>query len=197
MFKTSCLTCGLLLAATCLVDAQEVIREKTRVRTTPSGTQEVRRISKIIGSNVRLRGTNNFGKVSDVILNDNGAAEYVVVSSGDRYVMLPWGAADLNYGQGYITYDVAPQAIQPLYFTEDAWPNVTDPQYTTRIRTIFPNVRRSVPVGPAPGTPVPPPGARVLPPGAAVPASDAPVIDQKVKVNERTGKVKVKEKVRD
>jgi len=176
MFKSISLTCSLLLAAPCLADAQEAIRETTKVRTNADGTQEVRRVSKIIGSNVRLRGSNDFGKVRDVILNDNGGVEYVVVSSGNRSVMLPWNAADLNYRQGYLAYDVDPQAVQPLYFADDAWPDIWNQQYTTRLRTIFPNVTRPVPA-------VPPPGA--------------PVIDQKVKVNERTGKVKVKEKIRD
>lgn len=206
MLRACGLTCCFLFAVNGLVQGQEAVQETTRVKQTPTGTKEIRKISKIIGSNVRLQGSNNYGKVQDVILNDNGGIEYLVVTHDNRYVMMPWTAANMNYGQGFITYNVTPQAVQPLLFAPTAWPDITQQQWITQTRTVFPgvirhDVSRPVPIGPT-GAPAPPPGAVIPPPGAAVPPPGAAVpppgstVQEKVKVNERTGKVKVKEQVK-
>ncbi len=131
----------------------------------PGGPMQVRRVSQLIGSNVHLQGTNNYGKVEDVVLNENGTPGYLVVANNNKYAMLPWNAARINYGQRTVHYNVTPQAIQPLFFGANAWPTVTDQQFTNRINQVFPNtgvVRREVlrPVeGTAPGfAPAPTPG---------------------------------------
>jgi len=180
MFRYKSLVYGLVLVAVGSARGQQVVQE-TRTTTTPAGTTEIRRVSQIIGSNVQLQGTNNFGKVDDVIVDNNGAISYLVVSNGGRYAMLPWNAANFNYGQRVVTYDVTPQAVQPLFFQRDAWPNLSDQQFTTRMRQVFPGtgVVRRESLRPVQGA---------LPPGG-------PVVREKVKVKPN-GDVKVKEKVR-
>ena len=183
MFKYSGLVCGLALAATNVAQAQQVIQETQTTTVAPTGdVTEVRRVSQILGSTVRLQGNNNFGTVDDIVLDNNGGISYLVVSNGGRYAMLPWGAGNMNYGQRFVTYNVAPQAIQPLYFQRNAWPNVYEQQYTTRMRQIFPGLgaRREVP-RPVPGT---------------APLTTQPgVVEEKVRVKPN-GKVKVKETIK-
>jgi len=187
MLRRSSLVSALALVASGVVFGQDVVQE-TRTTTAPNGTTtttttETRRVSQLIGSNVRLQGNNNYGKVEDVVLDNNGGIGYLVVSNGGRYAMLPWSAADINYGQRVVTYNVAPQAVQPLFFERNAWPNVTDQQFTTRMQQVFPAagvVRRDA-LRPVQGT-IPPPAGTV--------------VKEKVKVKPN-GDVKVKEKVRD
>jgi len=183
MLRASGLFCGLAIAASSLVSGQEVVKETRTTTVSPGGTTtEVRRISQIMGANVRLRGNNSYGKVEDVVLDGNGGIGYLVVSNGGRYAMLPWNAANFNYGQRYVTYDVTPQAVQPLFFARDAWPNISDQQFTTRMRQVFPGtgVVRRESLRPVEGT-LPPPGGTV--------------VKEKVKVK-GNGQVKIKEKVR-
>ena len=130
------LACGLVLATHCLAHAQVTTTETT---TTPTPTTEVHRVSQILGSIVQLEGTNNFGRVEDIILDDNGAMSYLVVSNNGRNVLLPWDAGNMNYGKRVVTYSVPPQAVQPFYFERNALPNVRDQQFTTRLRQAFPN----------------------------------------------------------
>jgi hypothetical protein len=172
------LACGLVLASTCLLHAQVV--QETRTVTTPGGTTEIRRVSQLIGSNVQLQGT-NFGRVEDVVLDNNGGIGYVVVGNNGRYAMLPWNAANVNYGQRMVSYTVTPQAVQPLFFAPNAWPNITDQQFITRTQKVFPNatVRREA-LRPAVG---------VLPPGGPVVEKD------KIKVKPN-GTVKETEKTK-
>jgi len=180
MKKICGLAFGLILTSGGLAGAQVA----TEVQTTPAGANaEIRRVSQLLGATVQLQGVNNFGRVEDAVIDDNGAIAYLVVSSNGRNVMLPWSEGNFNIGRRTVVYDIAPQAVQPLFFQAGAWPNVWGPQYMTRVRQVFPRagvIRREVlrPAAPA-GGPVPVDG----------------VIDEKVKVKPN-GKVKVREQIR-
>lgn len=197
MARINGLVCGLVLFASGSAFAQ-VVQERTTTTAAPApaGTTQVRRISHLIGSHVRLQGNNNFGKVDDVVLDQNGGISYLVVSNGGKYAMFPWNPASVNYGQRYVTYDVTPTAVQPLFFAQDAWPNITDRQFIARTQQVFPNtapVRREV-LRPVEGT-VPPPAGTVAPPPGTAPVPPGGVIEQKVK-ERPNGTVKIQEKVR-
>jgi len=168
MMKFNGLLCGLLMATASLAHAQVTTTETT------TGSTQVRRVSQILGSTVQLQGVNNFGKVEDIILNDDGGIGYLVVSANGKSVLLPWDAGNVEYTKRVITYDVTPQAVQPFYFERNAYPNVSAPDYTTRVRQVFPNVRRAQTVRP-----------------------DGPSIESTEKVRVRpNGKVIIKEKVK-
>jgi hypothetical protein len=109
--------------------------------TAPAGMPlgESRRISQILGSNVNLQGSPNYGRVEDVMVGPNGAISHVVVNNNGRYAMLPWNAGNFDYGQRAVTYNVTPQAIQPLFFGPNAWPNMNDRVYSNRLTQVFPN----------------------------------------------------------
>ena len=150
MMKFNGFLCGLLMAAGSLAHAQVTTTETT---TTPAGTggTEVRRVSQILGSTVQLQGVNNFGKVEDIILSDEGGIGYLVVSANGKSVLLPWDAGNVDYTQRVVTYDVTPQAVQPVYIERHAYPNITAPEYTTRVQKVFPRagrVRSVQPVAP-------------------------------------------------
>ena len=89
---------------------------------------------------------------------------------------MPWNAANFNHANRVVTYNVTPQAVQPLFFAPGAWPNMSDQQFTTRMTGVFPN-------------------AGVVNRGALRPVTGAvpggPVIEEKVKPN---GTVKVRER---
>jgi len=180
MLKLSGLACGFVLTAAGLARAQ--VETTTTTTTTPAGATEVRRVSQLIGSNVALQGNDNFGKIEDIVLNENGAPGYMVVSNGGQYAMLPFGAANINYGRRTVSYNVTPQVVQPLFFAPTAWPNMTNQQFTTRINKAFPGtgiVRQEV----------------MRPVEGALPVGGPAVVKEKVKVK-NNGDVKIKEKVR-
>jgi hypothetical protein len=137
------------------------------------GGMGYQRMSQIIGSNVNLQGSPNYGRVEDVMLGPDGRIHSVVVNNNGRYAMLPWNAGNYNAGRRALTYDVGPRAIEPLNFANNAWPDFNDGAYVNRMNQVFPNAgavsRQALrPVGP-----------------------DGGVIKEKVKPN---GTVKVKER---
>jgi hypothetical protein len=163
MRNVNALAFGLVLAASGLAMAQ-VTETRTVTTTIPAGT---RTANQVIGSAIRLQDGVSYGRVEDIVLNEDGYAEYLVVSREGQYGLLPWSAARVDYGQRVITYDVAPQVVQPFFFAPNAWPNYSDPQFRTRIREVFPRAtRREIRRIEREG--VPPPGAVVTPPGTIV-----------------------------
>lgn len=196
MTRTSVLALGLAVVAARAASGQVV--QETQTTQAPNGaiTQTTtttaagpgalagpRRMSQIIGSEVRLQGANNFGRVEDVVLDPNGNIGYLVVGRGGQHAMLPWNAARFDYGRRVATYDVAPQAVQPLFFAPGAWPNLNDQQYAGRLGSVFPNVG---PVNRATLRPVE---------GAVPGVVGGPVIEEREKIK-RDGEVKVKERIR-
>lgn len=158
------------------------------------------RLSQLLGSTVQLQGVNNFGRVEDAMIDPGGMVTYLVVSSNGQNLVLPWSEANFNVGQRIVTYNVTPQAVRPLFFEGNAWPNVWAPAYVTRVRTIFPRagifrrevLRPAVPVVPPGAVVTPPPGAAAVPGAVVTPGG---VIDEKVKV-QPNGNLKVKERIR-
>ena len=148
MLRISGLVGGLTLVLAGTAFGQQVIQE-TQTTTGPGGgVTEVRRVSQLMGSNVALQGSNNFGRVEDVVFDNDGRLSYLVVSSNGRNLMMPWHAANINYGRRVVAYDVAPGAVQPFFFEGSAWPNVWEPQYTTRMNQVFPVTEERVKVKP-------------------------------------------------
>src|SRR5262245_48053942 len=133
MSRLSGLTCGLVLVAVGFAVGQEVIQPGT-VTTTPA---ELRRVSQILGSSVRLQDGSGYGRVEDIVLSEDGCIEYTVISRENQYALLPWGIANVDYSQRIVTFGVTPQVIQPFFFAPNAWPNLSDPAFGSRMQQAF------------------------------------------------------------
>jgi hypothetical protein len=175
--------CGLVFSLILASAGPASTRVTTEVQSTvpaAGGNAEIRRVSQLLGSTVQLQGVDNFGRVEDAVIDDNGAIAYLVVSSNGRNVLLLWSEANFNCRQRTVVYNVAPQSVQPLFFEAGAWPNIWGAQYLTRVRQVFPRaglIRRDV----------------LRPVPAAAPVGG--VIGEKVKVRPK-GNVRIKEQIR-
>jgi hypothetical protein len=137
MNKITGFACSLILSTPCLAQAQLGTTTTTTTTETTAPTSPLR-ASQILGSTVHLQGTNNYGKVDDIVLGNEGGPSYLVVSNGGRYAMMPFGAANFDLAQRAVSYNVTSQAVQPLFFDHNAYPNIADPQFTTRTNQVFP-----------------------------------------------------------
>src|SRR5579884_2402936 len=77
-------------------------------------SEEVRRVSTILGANVTLDQGSSVGKVVDLVLNDNGCVDFVVISYEDHYVALPWAVATVNYDEHVIRIDVTRERLREI-----------------------------------------------------------------------------------
>src|SRR5688500_34676 len=94
---SSGLACALVLVGLNPVAGQTTKRS--------SSSQEVRRLSLVIGGAVRIADGVSVGTIEDVVLNDRGCIDYVVVVYQDRYVAIPWSVATVDFVERIVTVD--------------------------------------------------------------------------------------------
>jgi hypothetical protein len=123
----------MLVAAWCAAPA--VAQTTTRSTTTVS----YHRVSTLVGTTFSL-GTTTVGKVTEVVFNDGGCIEYLVVQEADGFVVVPWSIATVNYEQRTVTVQsttVTVDRLRELRFTGDRWPNFADQAYAQRVQSVW------------------------------------------------------------
>ncbi len=119
------LACWLLIAGTAVGQVRvEVGREGDRAG------HHHRRVSALMGATVTLQDNAAGGKVEDIVLNESGCVDYLVVANADRYVLVPWGAATVDFERRAITVDIPVAKFREVpTFTREKWPDVSDRTY--------------------------------------------------------------------
>jgi hypothetical protein len=128
-FAATGVACSLLLAGASLALAQE-----TSVRT----SSHVRRVSVVVGASVTLERGGSIGKVEDIVLNDNGCAEYVVISYEDSYIAVPWTVATVDFDERVVRLDISRDRLRDIpTFSRDQWPDFARGEYRDKLRKAF------------------------------------------------------------
>jgi hypothetical protein len=129
-----------ILAGACcasLALAQPATRTETRSSTTT--TAGFHRITTVVGTAFSL-GNENVGKVVDVVFDNGGCIEYVLVQDTDGFVVVPWGVVTVNYDQKVVTVNsttVTRDKLREVTFTEGRLPNFSDASFTQKMTTVW------------------------------------------------------------
>jgi len=117
-----------LLAAGATALAQREVREKDTAKAT---TGKVRKVTAIIGSEVRLR-EGGLGKVTDIVVNENGCIDYLIVGEREDYVAVPWGVVRYDPGERSImvTTTVTRDKLRGMRFRGTEWPDFYSERWT-------------------------------------------------------------------
>jgi hypothetical protein len=102
-------------------------------------TIQYHRTSAVVGTAFSL-GTESVGKVADVVFNDGGCIEYVLVQDADGFVVVPWSVVTVNYDQKTVTVQsttVTVDRLRELRFTEGRMPNFADPEFTQKVEGVW------------------------------------------------------------
>ena len=128
----------LVLLGTLPVTAQVEVRVGTK-GPAPTATKKTYRASALLGSKVSIRGKEELGKVSDLVLDDRGCVEYLVVRYGEKFLPVPWGAvswAEANQGVN-VDVDVGRDRLKVLVFGKDGWPDFNSDKWLKLARTVW------------------------------------------------------------
>jgi hypothetical protein len=98
-----------------------------------------RRVSDLLGSKVSIRGKEQLGKVSDLVLDDRGRVAYVIVRSGDELLPVPWKAVSWNRENRTVNVDVdvSRDKLKVLVFGKDGWPNFDSEKWLELARKVW------------------------------------------------------------
>jgi hypothetical protein len=103
-----------------------------------SSSHEVRRLSVVIGGSVQIADGVSVGKIEDVVLNDRGCIDYVVVVYHDKYVAIPWSVATVDYGERIVTVDITERRFAEVpTFTRTEFSVLAQSDFTQRVRSAF------------------------------------------------------------
>jgi hypothetical protein len=111
------------------------VESKQPTGATRSSTN-ILRSSTIIGSTANFQGGTALGKVTDVVINDGGCVEYVIVGYQDRFVPVPWMAMTCDSGNRtfLLRIDQAQLGQIPTFaqFSE-----LSDGQFSQKVNTFY------------------------------------------------------------
>jgi hypothetical protein len=122
---------GVLVAA--LAGSSFVMSQEEQVP--PPEQQQHFRAKQVIGSKVNLQGDALGGTVDDIVFDENGNVDYLIVVNGDnRLVTVPWDAARFNIDKRVAVVNIAPETFQQVpTYTANQYPAFATPAYRTQI----------------------------------------------------------------
>jgi hypothetical protein len=113
------LACCLILVGTSWASSQTRVREETRTTTT-----QVRRVSSVIGASVQLVAGGTFGKVEDVIINDQGCIDFVVVVFEDKLFAVPFTLTRVDFTTRVVSIEIERERLlRAPSFARDRFPD--------------------------------------------------------------------------
>jgi len=97
------------------------------------------RAKQVLGARVNLEGDVAGGTVDDIVLDENGNVDYlIVVNDNQKLVTVPWDATRFNVDKRVAVVNITPQRFQkaPTY-TVDQYPAFATPAYRTQVYSYY------------------------------------------------------------
>ncbi len=111
-----------------VVDGRDV-----RSTTTQPAQPAARRAKSVLGSKVHIQGEIAIGTVDDIVFNDEGYIEYLVVLNEGKLVAMPWQAAKFNFDNRVAQVNITQERFREIpTFTVQSYPNFYEPTYRTQ-----------------------------------------------------------------
>lgn len=93
------------------------------------------RAKQLIGSKVAIQGNAAAGTIDDIVLDDHGNVDYLIVATAEgQLVTVPWDAAVYNAEKRVATVQITPENFKqvPTYTTQQ-YPVYSTPAYRTQV----------------------------------------------------------------
>jgi hypothetical protein len=91
-------------------------------------------MKQVIGTKVSIKGDLSIGTVDDVVFNDQGQIEYLIVANDGKLVTVPWEAAKFNFEKQTATVSITQDQYKVIpTYTVREYPVFFEPTYRTRV----------------------------------------------------------------
>jgi hypothetical protein len=85
-----------------------------------------------------IQGNMNIGTVDDIVFDDAGQIEYLIVDNGGKLVTIPWEAAKFNLEQRAATVNITPEVYKTIpTYTVQTYPQFFAPTYRTDVYRFY------------------------------------------------------------
>lgn len=110
------------------------VRPTEGVRASEAPARQSHKAKSVLGSKVSIQEGLVIGTVDDIIFNDDGYIDYLVVLNEGKYVLVPWEAAKFDFAKRTASVEITPERFREVpTFTQERWPNVYDPAYRVQV----------------------------------------------------------------
>ena len=100
----------------------------------PSGTHTHFRAKQVLGTKILIQGDTAIGTVEDLVFDDAGNLEYLIVENGGKLVTVPFEAArfDVEKRMAVLALTAEQYKVIPTY-TATTYPSYYTPTYRTEV----------------------------------------------------------------
>ena len=103
-----------------------------------------KRMSELMGMEVKSRDGKAIGTVSDIVVNDRGQANYLIISYGgilglgEDLVPIPWQAVNISRKSGDLMVNVDPDVLEKApNFADNEWPDFNQTEWQRDVRGYY------------------------------------------------------------
>ena len=109
------------------------------VKPAPVVTGHTFRAKQILGTKIMIQNNTAVGTVEDLVFDDAGNMDYMVVSTGDnKLITVPWDAAKFDLEKKTATLNVTPEVYKTIpTYTVTTYPQFYTPTYRTDIYKVY------------------------------------------------------------
>ncbi|QEL13826.1 PRC-barrel domain-containing protein [Limnoglobus roseus] len=113
-----------------LATACVMVMAATASAVDPVGTY---RAKEVLGTKIMI-GTTSVGTVDDIVFDDAGNLEYLIVDNGGKLTTVPWEAAKFDVARREAILTITPQQYQAIpTYTVKTYPSFYTPAYRTEV----------------------------------------------------------------
>jgi len=96
------------------------------------------RAKSLLGSKVSIEGGTDVGTVVDIVFDNEGTIDYLVVDHDNKFVTVPWEAAKWDLGRRTAVIHITPERFREIpTYTSEAYPSFYEPAYREKIYSYY------------------------------------------------------------
>src|SRR5688572_13758485 len=101
--------------------------------TRPAASTQAHRAKQVLGAKVMIQGDLSIGTVDDLVFNDAGQVEFLIVANEGKLVTVPWQAAKFNFERQTATLNITQERFREIpTYTVREYPVYFEPAYRQR-----------------------------------------------------------------
>jgi sporulation protein YlmC with PRC-barrel domain len=96
------------------------------------------RAKEVLGTKVSITGGTEIGTVEDLVFDDAGNLEYMVVENGGKLITVPWEAAKFDLGKKTAVLGITQETYKTIpTYTVTTYPSFYTPTYRTEVYKVY------------------------------------------------------------
>jgi hypothetical protein len=126
------------LAAFCFAPAIATAQQPVVNRVESRVESNQFRAKQVLGTKIMIQGNTAVGTVDDLVFDEAGNLDFLIVDNGGKLVTVPWDAAKFDVEKRTAVLSITPDQYRTIpTYTTTTYPNFYTPTYRTEIYRLY------------------------------------------------------------